>query len=326
MTEQRIAHYNLLEPIGEGGLGKVFRARDTKVGRTVALKVLPERITADPPRLERLEADARAASALSHPNIATLFEIGDADETRYLSYEYVGGSSLAAELGGAPMNLRRALEIVVQVADALAQVHAAGLVHGDLRPSTIALTGKGSAKLLETGMSRWTRGGDVRRAAADNASLLPGEASSVVRYMSPEQALGGEVDGRSDGFSLASILYEMLTGRTAFTGATPQDTVLSVISYHPPAASSVNSEVVPELDGVLARALSKDISQRHQSAASFASELRGVLSTLTPHVAEEESTYVLPVDDRADKMPASVWLAGVATAAVVAAIVWWALK
>ncbi|HXG54442.1 MAG TPA: serine/threonine-protein kinase, partial [Vicinamibacterales bacterium] len=157
MTGQSVAHYNVLDSLGEGGLGPVFRARDTRVGRTVALKVLPATITGDATRLEAVLEDARASSALSHPNIAALFDIGHADDIRYLAYEFVAGAPLRSEMGGRSMNPRRALELAVQVADGLADAHAAGVMHGDLRPDTIALTGKGSAKLLDTGMSRWTR-------------------------------------------------------------------------------------------------------------------------------------------------------------------------
>jgi eukaryotic-like serine/threonine-protein kinase len=252
--------------------------------------------------------------------------MGEAGETRYLAYEYVSGGLLSGEMGGRPMNARRALDLAVQVADALADVHAAGMLHADLRPATIAMTGKGSAKLLDTGMSRWTRGGNLRRAAADDASTLPADAVAVIRYMSPEQSLGGVVDGRSDLFSLASVVYEMLTGRTAFNGASVQDTVLSVISYQPAAASTLNPEVLPELDAILARAFSKDISRRHQSVAAFAAELRSVISSLEAAPQDQGGSYVLPVDDGADRMPMAVWLAGLAAAVTVAAIVWWTLK
>jgi serine/threonine protein kinase len=324
-SERRIAHYNLLEPVGSGGLGEVFRARDTKIGRTVALKLLPPEITRDPRQIEALFSDARRASTLSHPAVATLFDLGVADDIHYLAYEFVSGVPLGNEMAGRPMNPRRALEIVVQVADALSDAHAAGLVHGDVRPETIALTGKGNAKLLETGMRRWTRGGRVRRAASEDAGKLPPHAVAVVSYMSPEQALGSEVDGRSDLFSLASVTYEMLTGRNPFTSNSVQDSVMKVISHHPPAPSSVNPEVMKGMDGILSRAMSKEISKRHESIAAFAAELRGVMSALEQRPTPVHSSYVMPVDDRADKTPLAVVLAGAAGILAVAAVVWWAL-
>jgi eukaryotic-like serine/threonine-protein kinase len=324
--ERRIAHYNLLEPVGSGGLGEVFRARDTKVGRTVALKLLPQEITRDPRQIEALFADARRASTLSHPSIATLFDLGVADGVHYLAYEFVSGVPLGNEMAGRPMNPRRALEIAVQVADALSDAHAAGIVHGDVRPETIALTGKGNAKLLETGMTRWTRGGRLRRIAAENPGTLPPHAVAVASYLSPEQALGSRVDGRSDLFSVASVLYEMLTGRNEFTSGSVQDSVMRVISHHPSAPSSVNSGVPRGIDAILARAMSKDISKRHENMASFAAELRGVMPAPEQRASPHAGSYVMPVDDRADRTPVAVMLAGLAGVIAVAAVVWWALS
>ena len=144
-----IAHYNILEPIGTGGLGDVFRARDTQVGRTVALKIVDPRIVSDAPRLERLARDAEAAMRLSHPNIATLWDAGETGGQAYLAYEYIAGRSLRDEAGGAAMNVRRALDLAIQLADGVADAHAHGVIHGDLRPGTVMVTGKGSAKILE---------------------------------------------------------------------------------------------------------------------------------------------------------------------------------
>ena len=325
-SERRIAHYNLLEPVGSGGLGEVFRARDTKVGRTVALKLLPQEITRDPRQVEALFADARRASTLSHPSIATLFDLGVADGVHYLAYEFITGVPLGNEMAGRPMNPRRALEIAVQVADALSDAHAAGIVHGDVRPETIALTGKGNAKLLETGMMRWTRGGRLRRAVAEDPGRLAAHAVAVAGYMSPEQALGSQVDGRSDLFSIGSVLYEMLTGRNEFTSTSVQDSVMRVISHHPSVPSSINSAVPKGVDAILARAMSKDISKRHESMAAFASELRGVMPALEQRTSPHVSSYVMPVDDRADRTPVAVLLAGAAGVVAVAAVVWWAFR
>jgi serine/threonine-protein kinase len=325
-SERRIAHYNLLETIGSGGLGEVFRARDTRVGRTVALTVLPGAISRDPRQLELLLADARRASALSHPGIATLFDVGSSGESHYLASEFVAGAPLRNELGGRPMNPRRAVEVAVQIADALSDAHAAGIVHEDVRPDTIAFTGKGAAKLLDTGLSRGTRGGQVRRAAAEAPQTMSSDTVAIVSYMSPEQALGGAVDGRSDMFSLAVVLYEMLSGRNPFARDSAQGTLMSVISDQPAPASSMKPDVTVELDRILARALSKDISKRYESMAAFAADLRGVLSALDHRAGENARNYVMPVDDRADRTPPAVWLAGSAAIMVVAALVWWSLR
>lgn len=326
MAERTVGHYNILEPIGRGALGEVFRARDTKVGRTVALKIIEPALLADETRRLALLDEATLTARLSHPNIATLFEASDADGVTYFAYEFAAGTSLRTEMGGRPMLPRRAVEICLQIADALADGHAAGIVHGDLRPETVVVTGKGSAKLLDYGMSRWTRGGLTRRAAGRAPESLPAEDVSIASYMAPEQALGGETDGRADLFSLATILYEMLTGRNPFADATVADTVMKVVSATPQAPSSAGPDVPPELDAIVLRALSKDLDRRYQSAASLSSDLRGVATKLTAGSAERPSDYLLPVDDAADKVPVAVWLAGAAALAALAALVWWGVR
>src|SRR5688572_19325566 len=214
--ENRVAHYNLLDLQGAGGLGQVFRARDTKVGRTVALKLVPAGKLADPAVRQRFFEDARTAAKLSHPNIATLFDVGEHADGAFLAYEYASGITVREEMAGQTVAPRRTVDIGVQIADALADGHAAGIVHGDVRPDTIIITSKGSAKLLEFGMSAWTHGGKCRADAAAAPEKLGADAMAIVGYMSPEQALGGDVDSRTDVFSLGVVLYEMLTGVQPF--------------------------------------------------------------------------------------------------------------
>ena len=326
MSDRSIAHYNLLERIGRGGLGEVYRARDTKVGRTVALKVLEPALVTDDTRRLALFDEARLAARLSHPNIATLFEASEADGTRYLAYEFASGSPLRVEMSGHAMPPRRAVDFAVQITDGLAEGHAAGVVHGDLRPETVVITGKGSAKLLDYGMSRWTRGGLTRRAAGRAPEAVADEDAPIVSYMAPEQAVGGEMDGRADLFSVGAMLYEMLTGRNPFLGNGVADTVMNIVRLTPPPPSTVNPAVPGELDAVTLRALAKDLDQRYQSAVSFAAELRSVAAKLNPRAAERNSDYLLPVDDDADKVPASVWIAGAGAAAVIVALIWWGVS
>ena len=326
MTASSIAHYNILEKIGAGGLGEVFRARDTRVGRTVALKVFPSQAP-DGACPEALLADARAAASISHPNIATLFDVGHADGACYLAYEFVAGEPLRASMSGGQMNARRALEVTIQVADALADLEAAGVVHGDVRPETIAITAKGAAKLLDSGMSQWTRGGRIRRAAATDPSTLPPDAAGVAGYLSPEQAVGPDWDSRADVFSLATILYEMLTGRNPFSAPVAQDVVMNVIRLKASPASTIAASVSPDVDRVLAKGMAKNIEQRYESAALFAAALRSALSRLDEDApGGRNDDYVLPVDDKADGVPAVVWAGGVGAVAVVAAVVYWALR
>src|SRR5207237_1474961 len=248
-----IAHYNLLEPIGHGGLGEVYRARDTRVGRTVALKILPAALVDDPARRDAVLDEARVAASLSHPNIATLFDVGDEDGRYYLAYEFAAGESLRDEMAGSAMNPRRALDLAVQLADAIADAHAHGIIHGDLRPDTVIVTAKGSAKILDFGLTRWTRGGVLRAEAAGAPDALPPDAVSVVAYLSPEQAIGGAVDARTDIFSLGTLTYEMITGRNPFAAATPGATVMKVIQGKVARASEVVSGVPKEIDEALMR-------------------------------------------------------------------------
>ena len=325
MTARSIAHYNLLEKIGEGGLGEVYRARDTRVGRTVALKLFPTAGT-DMACPEALLADARAVAPISHPNIATLFDIGHSEGACYLAYEFVSGPLLSAAMSGGPMNPRRALEIAVQLADALADLEAAGVVHGDVRLDTIAITAKGAAKLLDTGMSQWTRGGRLRRVAVIDPTALPADAAAVVGYLSPEQAVGPDWDSRADVFSLPTVLYEMLTGRNPFAAPAVQDVVTNVIRLPVPPASSVASAIAPDVDRVLAKGMAKNIDQRYDSAALFAAALRAALSRMDEAAPGRNDDYVLPVDDKADRVPAVVWLAGLGGMAVLAAFAYWALR
>jgi eukaryotic-like serine/threonine-protein kinase len=325
VTEQSIAHYNLLEPLGRGALGEVYRARDTKVGRTVALKILEPALIADKTRRLALLDEARLAATLSHPNIATLFDVSEADGLSYLAYEFAGGTPLRIEMAGRPMNPRRAVELCIQIADALADGHAAGILHGDLRPETIFVTAKGSAKLLDFGMWRWTRGGLIRRAAGRAPESLPDEDAVIASYMSPEQALGGRIDGRSDIFSLGAILYEMLTGRNPFAAPSVSDTVMNIVRSTPGPPSSVNETVPGDLDPIIARTLAKDLESRFQSAASVSAELRSAALALDVRSEDRGSDYLLPVDDEADKVPPMVWIAVVAGLAVLVVAVWFGL-
>jgi serine/threonine-protein kinase len=324
VTDRSIAHYNLLELIGREAIGEVYRARDTKVGRTVALKILYPELVGDETRRVALFDEARLAASLSHPNIAALFEAAEADGVKYFAYEFAVGAPLREEMAGRPMNPTRALELCIQMADALADGHAAGVLHGDLRPDTVGVTAKGSAKLLDFGMWRWTRGGNVRRAAAIAPDSLPVEDVSIVSYMAPEQALGGETDGRADLFSLGTLLYEMLTGRNPFAAPTVPDTVMNVIRLTPPAPSSIQPDVPGELDAIVARALAKDLQARYQSAASFSADLRRVGATLDFRAERRQpDDYLLPVDDEADKVPPMVWAAALGGVAILGTAVWW---
>jgi serine/threonine protein kinase len=322
-----LAHYNLLERIGSGGLGEVFRARDTQVGRTVALKIVDPAIVGDASRLERLARDAEAAMRLSHPNIATLWDAGETAGQAYLAYEFIAGRSLREEAGGAAMNPRRALDLLIQIVDGVAEAHARGVLHGDLRPDTVMVTAKGSAKILDFGMAPWTRGGQVRGTAVRSADSLPPDAVRIVAYLSPEQALGIAVDTRSDIFSLGVLAYEMITGVNPYAADTAPRTMVNVIQAYAAPPSTVNAAAPKELDAVLARALVPDLNERQQSAAAFAAELRSVAAVLDVRTGDAiASSGLLPLDDTPDRKASGLLAGALITAAAFAAAVWWWLS
>jgi serine/threonine protein kinase len=322
-----IAHYNILDRLGEGGIGEVFRARDTKVGRTVALKVVSPAIAGDPPRLRRLLESAASALALSHPNIATLWDIGEADGFHYLAYEFAAGRRLREESAGVAMNPRRALDLAVQLADGVADGHAHGVIHGDLRPDTIVVTTKGSAKILDFGMAPWTHGGALRSRAARAADTLPPDAVPVLAYLSPEQALGDAIDQRTDVFTLGTLTYELVTGRNPFEAPTAAGTIVNVIRGAVPPPSQTNPAVPKDLDAVIARALTRDLGERQQSAAALAAELRSVAAVLDVRSGDShEPSALLPIDETPDRQAAGMLAGALIGAAVLAALVWWLLS
>jgi len=292
---ETLGHYKVLERIGAGGLGEVYRARDMRLGRTVAIKVIPPELEEDAEGRERFLADARAAMAVSHPNIAELYEIGD-DRGLFLVYEFAPGETLNKAIAGHPLNPRRAVDLAIQIADALAEAHAQGVVHGDIRPENIIETPKGAAKILDLGLSAWTRGGAARRHAAQlNLAADSGEPD-VAAYLSPEQAVGEPVDHRTDIFSFGVVAFEMFTGRQPFVGATPAEIALQIAQAKPPRPTDVNKSLPREFDQVIGRALAKSLEQRWQASATLAAELRGVSAILEERtLAEETGRAVRPV-------------------------------
>lgn len=279
LQNESLAHYQLLEPLGNGALGELFRARDTRHGRSVAIRIVSQAVASDADaRRQLLDAAARAA-ALSHPSLGAMYEAGEADGRLYVAAEYVPGEPLGRVVSGLPLHPKRALEIAVQIADALAELHAADLVHGDVQPATIRITPKGQAKLLDAGLTRWTGSGRLR---SDAPALIDGESRAggeTLAWMSPEQALGERIDHRSDLFSLGSVLYLMLTGTAPFSGATAGATILNVLQVTPPSARAKQADLPAGLDEVLKRALSKSLEGRCQSAASLSADLRAILDT-----------------------------------------------
>jgi len=314
---QTIAHYNILERLGVGALGDVFRARDLKVGRTVALMLPPAELLAGPGERERFLSDARAAAALNHPNIAQLWDVVEQDDRCYLAYEFAAGPSLRDEMGGRAVNMRRSIEIVAQITDALAEGHSRGVFHGDLRPDNVVVTPKGSVKLLNFGLARWTTGGRARLAASSQEGL-GSDPNNVAAYMAPEQALGSAIDARSDLFCVGVILHEMLTGRNPFLAATPAATVINVIRAGAPPLTAVSSPVPTELNALVSRLLAKPVDSRPQSAVLVSSELRRVVSALDAREGNTAPTELIPPQP---KQSNAWWIAAIVV--IVAAVAWW---
>jgi serine/threonine protein kinase len=318
-----VAHYNLIERMGEGALGEVYRARDTKFGRTVALKLVPGTLLVDESARRDFERDARAAATLSHPNIATLFDVGEYPDGWYLAYEFAAGVTLREETGGRGVSPRRAVELAVQVAEALADAHARGVLHGDLRPETIFVTKKGSAKILEFGMGHWTRGGQTRIRAASQPESIAESAATVVSYMSPEQAGGGTVDARTDVFSLGVILYEMLSGRNPLAAPTAAETLARVVSSTP-LPQLPESAGTPSLSALVARGVAKDVHQRYQSAASLSADLRRVETLMDVRSGDAVHRDPLRTEDEGTGFGA--WWGIAAIAILLLALAWWAMS
>jgi eukaryotic-like serine/threonine-protein kinase len=275
-----IGHYRIETLIGVGGMGEVFLARDEQLGRKAALKLLPEHLTADEAQLSRFKAEARSASALNHPNILTVYEIGSKGNVRFIATEFIEGVTLRALLDDEKMNLRTALEIAVQVASALTAAHEAGVVHRDIKPENIMLRPDGYVKVLDFGIAKLTEEGPAREhhelATTSGLQTRPGLVLGTGRYMSPEQARGQKVDARSDIWSLGVVLYEMVVGIPPFLGETPSDCIASILTKELPPLSGVLPDVPLKLEEILQKALRKDSDERYQTAT----ELLGDLHTL----------------------------------------------
>src|SRR5215471_7819414 len=281
----RLGPYEIVSPIGAGGMGEVYKARDTRLSRDVAIKVLPAALSADAERLRRFEKEARAASSLNHPSIVTIYDVGQSEGVSYLAMEFVDGTTLREVLAAGPLQFRRLFAISAQVAEGLAKAHAASIVHRDLKPENVMVTKDGFVKILDFGLAKVNAPESEASQATDAATMTagtePGIVMGTVGYMSPEQARGDSLDFRSDQFSLGSVLYEMATGRRAFSGETRPEILAAIIRQEPEPIASVNPKVPAPLRWVIERCLAKDPGERYASTEDLARDLRSAESRLS---------------------------------------------
>jgi serine/threonine protein kinase len=281
----KIGPYEIIAPIGAGGMGEVFRAKDTRLGRDVAIKVLPETFAKDGDRLRRFEQEARAVAALNHPNILAIHDIGEYNGSPYLVSELLEGHSLRVEMNNGALPTRRAVEYAAQIAQGLAAAHDKGIVHRDLKPENVFVTHDGRLKILDFGLAKLAK---LHAATDDSATLTladaqqettPGMVLGTVGYMSPEQVRGEPADARSDIFALGTILYEMLSGQRAFKRDTSAETMTAILKEDPPEISTTSKPIAPPIERTVRRCLEKKPQQRFQSARDLAFDLEGLSGT-----------------------------------------------
>src|SRR5688500_11168391 len=277
----RFGHYEIVEQIGVGGMGEVYLAKDTRLERQTAIKILPGTVAQDEERMQRFVREAKSASALNHPNIITIYEIGETNNTHFIATEYIEGDTLRERLKGAPVNLKSALEIAIQVASALDAAHRTGIVHRDIKPENVMIRPDGVVKILDFGIAKLTEKlSETDLEAATEAHTRAGMIIGTARYMSPEQARGQIVDARSDIFSFGVMLYEILSSRPPFEGETAIDTIGSILNKEPVPLSRHTPDVPHELERIINKAVRKDREERYQTAKDLLIDLKAVRQDL----------------------------------------------